>query len=122
MKLYLAVGETGSSFVLDSQRRPFSERDRAVLDLLAPHLSLIRQRHLRQATAPLTSPAAEVLTARQREILQLVASGMTNREIAATLYIAPGTVRKHLENVYATLAVRNRAQAIAATSHDRDPS
>jgi DNA-binding CsgD family transcriptional regulator len=118
MKLYLAVGDTGSSFVLDSQRRPFSERDRAILDLLAPHLSLIRQRHLRQATAPLTSPAAEVLTARQREILQLVASGMTNREVAAALYIAPGTVRKHLENVYAALAVRNRAQAIAATSHD----
>jgi DNA-binding CsgD family transcriptional regulator len=113
MKLYLGVGEIGASFVLDSQRRPFSDRDRAVLDVLAPHFVLIRGRHLRLASVPLGSPAADALTPREREILRLVASGMTNREVAAALVISPGTVRKHLENAYARLGVRSRAQAVA---------
>ena len=52
MKLYLEVGETGASFVLDSQRRAFTDRDRAVLDVLAPHLELIRRRHRRLAARP----------------------------------------------------------------------
>jgi DNA-binding CsgD family transcriptional regulator len=40
---------------------------------------------------------------------------MTNREIAAILFIAIGTVRKHLDNIYAKLGVRSRAQAVAVT-------
>ena len=117
MKLFFAVGETGASYlVLDSERRAFSDRDRAVLDLLAPHLALIRQRHRRLADASFETPAAAALLgAREREILDLVASGMTNREIAAALFIPPGTVRKHLDNVYAKLGVRSRAQAVAVT-------
>ena len=117
MKLFFAVGEIGAGYlVLDSQRRAFSDRDRAVLDLLAPHLALIRQRHRSLGDASFETPAAaELLGAREREILGLVASGMTNREIAAVLFIAPGTVRKHLDNVYAKLGVRSRAQAVAVT-------
>ncbi|MGZ4402924.1 MAG: LuxR C-terminal-related transcriptional regulator, partial [Gaiellaceae bacterium] len=38
--------------------------------------------------------------------------GKTNREIAAVLYLAPGTVRKHLDNVYAKLDVGSRAGAV----------
>ena len=77
MKLFFAVGETRTGYlVLDSQRRPFSDRDRAVLDVLAPHLALIRQRHRRLADASLeTFGAAASLTLREREILRLVASG-----------------------------------------------
>jgi DNA-binding CsgD family transcriptional regulator len=51
--------------------------------------------------------------ARETEILRLVADGKTNREIAAALYISPGTVRKHLDNIYEELDVANRAQAVA---------
>jgi len=117
MKLFFAVGEAGAGFlVLDSQRRAFSARDRDVLDLLAPHLALIRQRHVRLANAGLETPAAvALLSPREREILRLVASGLTNREIATGLFIAPGTVRKHLDNIYAKLGVRSRAQAVAVT-------
>ena len=116
MKLFFAVGETGAGYVvLDSERRPFSDRDRAVLDVLAPHLALIRQRHRRLAGSSLETLAADApLSPREREILRLVASGMTNREIAACLFIAPGTVRKHLDNIYGKLGVRNRAQAVWA--------
>ncbi len=53
------------------------------------------------------------LTARERELLALVDEGLSNAEIAARLWIAPGTVRKHLDNVYAKLGVRNRTAALA---------
>jgi DNA-binding CsgD family transcriptional regulator len=49
------------------------------------------------------------LTAREREILAWVARGKTNPEIARVLWISPGTVRKHLENVYDKLGVHTAA-------------
>jgi DNA-binding NarL/FixJ family response regulator len=45
--------------------------------------------------------------------LRLVADGLTNRQIGRELGLSEGTVRKHLENVYARLGVQNRMQAIA---------
>jgi DNA-binding CsgD family transcriptional regulator len=57
---------------------------------------------------------AEVpLTAREREVLAWVARGKTNAEIARLLWLAPSTVRKHLENVYAKLGVNTRTAAVA---------
>ena len=53
------------------------------------------------------------LTAREHEVLALVALGKTNEEIARRLWLAPGTVRKHLENVYAKLEVHTRTAAVA---------
>jgi DNA-binding CsgD family transcriptional regulator len=57
---------------------------------------------------------AEVqLTGREREVLSWVARGKTNAEIAELLWLAPSTVRKHLENVYAKLGVSTRTAAVA---------
>jgi len=53
------------------------------------------------------------LTAREREVLSWVARGKTNSEIAQMLWLAPSTVRKHLENVYAKLGVSTRTAAVA---------
>ena len=53
------------------------------------------------------------LTAREREVLAWVARGKTNAEIAELLWLAPSTVRKHLENVYAKLGVSTRTAAVA---------
>jgi DNA-binding CsgD family transcriptional regulator len=53
------------------------------------------------------------LTAREREVLAWVARGKTNAEIAELLWLAPSTVRKHLENVYAKLGVNTRTAAVA---------
>jgi DNA-binding CsgD family transcriptional regulator len=58
------------------------------------------------------------LTGREREILELVAAGKTNAEIAEAIWIAPGTVRKHLENVYEKLGVHSRTAAVAALNGD----
>jgi DNA-binding CsgD family transcriptional regulator len=53
------------------------------------------------------------LTPREREILDLVAEGKTNADIAEILWVSPGTVRRHLENVYAKLGVHTRTAAAA---------
>ena len=54
----------------------------------------------------------EVLTARELEVLKLVAIGKTNREIARILFISESTVESHLWNIFRKLAARNRTQAI----------
>jgi DNA-binding CsgD family transcriptional regulator len=59
------------------------------------------------------------LTAREREILDLVTEGSTNAEIAERLWVSPGTVRKHLDNVYAKLGVHTRTAAAAALLRER---
>ena len=53
-----------------------------------------------------------LLTAREREILRLMAAGMTNPQIAAQLVIGAGTVKTHTLNIYRKLEVANRTQAI----------
>jgi RNA polymerase sigma factor (sigma-70 family) len=100
------------NLTLDRSHGDFSARDVAVLELLRPHLARIREMaELRRAVA--ASPAVEHLTSREREILEHVAAGLTNGQIAERLWISPGTVRKHLENVYAKLGVNNRTAAAA---------
>jgi RNA polymerase sigma factor (sigma-70 family) len=50
----------------------------------------------------------EELTARQREIMLLVAQGLANKEIARRLNITEGTVKVHLHQIYRCLGIRNR--------------
>jgi DNA-binding CsgD family transcriptional regulator len=61
--------------------------------------------------------SAAGLTTREREILDLVGEGKTNAEIAAQLWLSPGTVRRHLENVFAKLGVHTRTAAVARSRH-----
>jgi DNA-binding CsgD family transcriptional regulator len=111
LELWLATpGGVAGGFGFDSFKRDFSERDKLVLDTLRPHLvQLARNAAARRRQSRLL----DTLTPREREILLWVARGKSNREIAAVLYLAPGTIRKHLDNVYDKLGVRNRAGAVA---------
>lgn len=54
----------------------------------------------------------EPLTPRQREVLDLIAEGLTNREIAQRLYLSEGTVKNVVSEIYARLDVRDRVQAV----------
>ncbi len=54
----------------------------------------------------------EPLSERELEILRLVATGASNKEIAANVYITEGTVKNHLTNILSKLAVRDRTQAV----------
>ncbi len=66
----------------------------------------------RHATHQSTSPEFPQLTAREREILQHIARGNTNQQIAEILYLSERTVRNYVSNVFTKLDVDNRAQAI----------
>ncbi|MCX5503320.1 response regulator transcription factor [Streptomyces sp. NBC_00053] len=62
------------------------------------------------------TPAAagsEALSGREREVLELVAKGTSNREIAAELFISEATVKTHLTHVFAKLGAKDRAAAVA---------
>jgi LuxR family maltose regulon positive regulatory protein len=61
----------------------------------------------------LSSGGMEVPTERERELLGLLASGLSNQEIADTLSLSVATVKWHLYNLYAKLGVKNRASALA---------
>ena len=60
------------------------------------------------------APERDALSAREMEVLRLVAAGSTNREAAKALYISEATVKTHLLHIYAKLEVRDRASAVAA--------
>ena len=60
----------------------------------------------------LTHGAIEELTHREQEILNLIAQGQSNQDIAQTLHIAPGTVRVHVHAILQKLGVRDRTQAV----------
>ena len=59
------------------------------------------------------------LTARERQIVELVAQGLSNPEIAARLHISRKTAAHHVSNVLAKLGARNRAEAVALASRQR---
>lgn len=71
-------------------------------------------RGVQPARGPGAATAAPELTSRQREVLQLIASGKSNKQIAAALQLSEPTVKGHVVAVFRALQVRTRTQAIAA--------
>ncbi|MEU9863998.1 response regulator transcription factor [Streptomyces sp. NPDC047971] len=74
--------------------------------LISPQITVRLLRHL--APEPGDTPPQDPLTPREREIVRLVAQGLTNAEIASALVVTPGTAKTHLANIQAKLGVRNR--------------
>ena len=81
----------------------------------APYVAPERAARLWGVAARLARSVAPVqaLSAREREVLDLVARGRTNRAVAASLYLSENTVRNHLVRIYRKLGVTSRAQAVA---------
>ncbi|MEU8175629.1 response regulator transcription factor [Microbispora hainanensis] len=65
------------------------------------------------------TPGPQLLSQRELEVLELVAAGNTNREVAARLFITEATVKSHLLNIYAKLGVSDRAAAVAEAFNRR---
>lgn len=87
----------------------FTENDVLVMTLLRPHLIALHARQRSRMHVP-------ELTARQRQIVAMVAAGCTNAQIARSLHVSEGTVRKHLENTFQRLDVNSRTAAASRVS------
>jgi DNA-binding CsgD family transcriptional regulator len=85
-------------------RRDFADDDLLMAELLRPRLQAAEAAVRRAATRA-------ALTAREREVLDIVATGATNATIAEALVVSPATVKKHLDNIYAKVGVSSRATA-----------
>jgi DNA-binding NarL/FixJ family response regulator len=83
--------------------------------LLAPSVTrrLIAEFARRPGPAPVTPAALDVLTDREREVLALVAQGLSNGEIATHLVVSPATSKTHVSRLLTKLGARDRAQLVA---------
>jgi len=61
---------------------------------------------------PLSGQALDCLTAREREVLALVAAGLSNEEIAGGLYLSPLTAKTHVSRIMTKVSARDRAQLV----------
>jgi DNA-binding CsgD family transcriptional regulator len=97
-------------------RRGYSAAERLSLGLLRPHVHaqwtrLRTEQRWRDALARSAPSVLDALSARERDVLAWVAGGKSNRAIADLLDLRPGTVKRHLENIYRKLGVSGRRDA-----------
>lgn len=86
--------------------RDYNQREQFDLQLLLPHVEAAYRRGQRRQKA-------RSLTTRQLALMELVRDGYTNTQIANRLALAEGTVRTHLNNIYARLGVQSRTEAVS---------
>lgn len=86
---------------------------------LPPSIAARALAALARPPAAASTPADE-LTTREREVVELLAQGLTNKDIAQSLFLSVRTVEAHLRSVYAKLDVRSRTEAVLwAIEHQR---
>ncbi|MDN3355531.1 response regulator transcription factor [Actinomadura sp. DC4] len=116
--VYEALSAGASGFLLkDSTAEDLVSAVRVVARgdaLLAPQVTgrLIREFARQRRARPRPAPALATLTARETEVLGLIAAGLSNGEIAARLVVSEHTVKTHVARVFTKLGLRDRAQAV----------
>jgi DNA-binding NarL/FixJ family response regulator len=113
---YTGVGDTTSlSDALDAGVRGFVQKDSPLRDLKrAIETVLTGGIYIDPVVAAgLVMDASRVLTARERDVLRLLAEGHANEEIGRRLFIAPATVRTHLGKAMTKLGATTRTEAVA---------
>ena len=116
--VYEALSSGASGFLLkDSTAEDLVSAVRVVARgdaLLAPQVTgrLIREFARQRRVRPQAPPELETLTARETEVLGLIATGLSNSEIAARLVVSEHTVKTHVARVFTKLSLRDRAQAV----------
>lgn len=94
----------------------FSQGELFLFKIITDHLCLWFRREyptgrLDRPTAG-TSPCADLLSARERQIAELICEGLTTAQISAQMVITPGTTRKHIANIFSKLEVSSRVQLV----------
>ncbi|WP_329233016.1 response regulator transcription factor [Streptomyces sp. NBC_00111] len=112
----IEAGATGY-LLKDAPREELFTAVRAAAEGRAVLSPAVASRLISRVRTP-AAPAREPLSAREREVLRLVARGTSNREIAAELFISEATVKTHLTHVFAKLGAKDRAAAVA-TAYER---
>lgn len=116
--VYAAVRAGASGYLLkDTPPKDLLAALHVIADgdaLLSPSVTrrLIEEFARQPEVEMLTSPQLADLTERELEVLRLLAAGLSNREIAAALYIGDATAKTHVSRVLAKLGVRDRVQAV----------
>ncbi|HEX6657344.1 MAG TPA: response regulator transcription factor [Ilumatobacter sp.] len=83
--------------------------------LLAPEITrLLVAHYLERRSQPSPVDGFSLLTDREREVLEQIARGRSNADIAATLFLSVATVKTHVNRIFMKLGVRDRAQAVVA--------
>ncbi|MGW4304617.1 response regulator [Streptomyces californicus] len=113
----IEAGATGY-LLKDAPRDELFAAVRAAADGRSVLSPTVASRLMTRVRTPAADPAGTALSAREREVLVLVARGTTNREIAAELFISEATVKTHLTHVFAKLGAKDRAAAVAV-GYDR---
>ena len=106
----LPAAEREAQAALLSLRDLGAERQAAQAETL-----LERLRHSREVTSH-EAPEPQLLSARQKEVLKLIAQGSSDQAIAEKLMLSPHTVHRHVTNILARLAVPSRAAAVASAA------
>ncbi len=83
----------------------------------SPRIAMALVRRLAALSPQLESSLELSLTRRERQVLRLIGSGLTNKEIAAELGIEPSTAKNHVHRVLEKLRVRRRSEAVARIHH-----
>jgi two-component system response regulator NreC len=117
MRVAPASKRAGADMFL-SKAMPVAEMVSSIRRLAAANSTGTRNRARPPRKAPGATGRINGLSPRQRQVLQQVRLGRTNREIAARLSISIATVNKHVHEVLSVLKVRNRTQAAALAGQD----
>lgn len=116
--LFEAVKSGAEGYLLKDMSREELRRTLEAVAAGAPALSpalaakILREFARLAREGPAKEPQDE-LTPRERDVLELVAEGATNREVAEALFLSEHTVGFHMKNILSKLHLRNRAQAVA---------
>jgi ATP/maltotriose-dependent transcriptional regulator MalT len=108
---------TSSSFATALARSPEHRGDLAGLIQESHDAALARHVGL---TIPRAARRPSLLSPREREVHELIAQGLTNREIASALYISESTTKLHVRHIFDKLRVRSRAEAVRAWQSEAD--
>jgi DNA-binding NarL/FixJ family response regulator len=115
MRDFLRLGASGYVLKSSSSRHLVGAVRAAVLDPKARNVVVGMPREMLEEAE---GGAEGVISSRELDILLLAARGLSNRQIAARVHLAEGTVKRHLSNTYHKMELGSRAEAIRKALHD----